>query len=205
MYKVFFNDRVVYLTDEQLPEFKDPDAKVVAFEDRMLLGAVINEVEKGIGPKQVFIYHTNLKQLKKAFKAFFKKVKAAGGLVVNKEGEYLGIRRRGIWDLPKGKKQKGEKIKKTAVREVSEEAGIPEPEIKAKITTTRHTYRERNRLVLKTTKWYLMEHNSDEKGTPEVDEEISEVRWFDEKELGQVVVPDTYLSITDVIKKAGLL
>ena len=30
-------------------------------------------------------------------------VKAAGGLVMNKEGKLLFIYRKGIWDLPKGK------------------------------------------------------------------------------------------------------
>mgnify|MGYP003148665844 FL=1 len=31
------------------------------------------------------------------------KVKAGGGLVINKEGKLLFIFRKGIWDLPKGK------------------------------------------------------------------------------------------------------
>ena len=85
-----------------------------------------------------------------AYKAFcreFKEVDAAGGLVrashasVAGEGTetspqpasaartrgdvYLFIRRNGLWDLPKGHREEGEDIETTALREVSEETGLP--------------------------------------------------------------------------------
>ena len=72
-----------------------------------------------------------------AYKAFcreFKEVDAAGGLVrasrasVAGEGAgtaYLFIRRNGLWDLPKGHREEGEDIETTALREVSEETGLP--------------------------------------------------------------------------------
>jgi NAD+ diphosphatase len=50
--------------------------------------------------------------------------KAGGGLVYNKNGEILFIFRNGKWDLPKGGKEKREKMKLTAMREVEEETGV---------------------------------------------------------------------------------
>ena len=52
------------------------------------------------------------------------KIIAAGGLVTNENNELLMIFRRGKWDLPKGKLDKGETIEECAIREVEEETGI---------------------------------------------------------------------------------
>ena len=57
-------------------------------------------------------------------------VKAAGGLVINKKGEILFIFRKGMWDLPKGKLDSGELLDETAIRETSEETGIPLKKLK---------------------------------------------------------------------------
>ena len=59
-------------------------------------------------------------------------VEAAGGLVYNKEDELLMIFRNGKWDLPKGKKEKGEEIESCAKREVQEECGVRNLEITEK-------------------------------------------------------------------------
>lgn len=53
------------------------------------------------------------KQLIAYLKDQFKIVKAAGGLVI-KDGEILMIYRLGVWDLPKGKLDKKEKVKEGA-------------------------------------------------------------------------------------------
>jgi hypothetical protein len=53
--------------------------------------------------------HPDLEKLKKAFFKKFTLIEAAGGLVKNKENKILMIFRRGKWDLPKGKLDKGEK------------------------------------------------------------------------------------------------
>ena len=41
-------------------------------------------------------------------------VNAAGGLVTNEKGEFLLIRRSGLWDLPKGHQEAGEVLEDTA-------------------------------------------------------------------------------------------
>ena len=47
----------------------------------------------------------------------YKSINAAGGLVENGNGEYLMIKRKGYWDLPKGKIEKGENDEDGALRE----------------------------------------------------------------------------------------
>ena len=53
-----------------------------------------------------------------------KKINAGGGLVADKDGNWLMIYRNGTWDLPKGMQEEGEDIAVTAVREVAEESGV---------------------------------------------------------------------------------
>ena len=54
----------------------------------------------------------------------FPLVQAAGGLVENKNKQFLFIYRNNKWDLPKGKIEKKEKISNAAMREVMEETGV---------------------------------------------------------------------------------
>ena len=82
-------------------------------------------------------------------------VYAAGGLVQNQNGKYLFFYRRGSWDLPKGKLDKGEISKKAAIREVKEEVGL-HCKITSILPTTYHTYFDKGKLVLKETSWYKM-------------------------------------------------
>jgi ADP-ribose pyrophosphatase YjhB (NUDIX family) len=111
----------------------------------------------------------------------FKVVKAAGGLVRKKE-KILMIYRLKKWDLPKGKKEKNEKYKQTAVREVGEECNI-EVKLGKKICTTWHTYTMNKRAMLKKTKWYVMDSVDDSRMKPATEEDIEETRWMSRKEV----------------------
>ncbi|MFZ2906974.1 MAG: NUDIX domain-containing protein [Cyclobacteriaceae bacterium] len=111
----------------------------------------------------------------------FKVVKAAGGLV-RKKDKCLMIYRMKKWDLPKGKKEKKEKYKETAVREVAEECNIS-VKIGRKICTTWHTYTMNKRSMLKKTRWYVMDIIDDSKMKPAVEEDIEELRWMNPKEV----------------------
>jgi 8-oxo-dGTP pyrophosphatase MutT (NUDIX family) len=83
-------------------------------------------------------------------------VEAAGGLVKNGDGEYLMIFRNGKWDLPKGKREAGESMEQTAVREVMEECGLNGLALQDLLLTTYHTYTWQGVDVLKKTCWYTM-------------------------------------------------
>jgi RNAse (barnase) inhibitor barstar len=91
-------------------------------------------------------YEATKAYLKKKFKV----VKAAGGLV-RKKDRVLMIYRMKKWDLPKGKKETGEKSKETAGREVEEECNV-EVKIGKKICTTWHTYTMNKNNMIKRTK-----------------------------------------------------
>jgi 8-oxo-(d)GTP phosphatase len=111
----------------------------------------------------------------------FKIVKAAGGLV-RKKDKFLMIYRMKKWDLPKGKKEKGEKYKQTAVREVEEECNIS-VKLGFKICTTWHTYTMNKRAMLKRTRWYLMDCSDDSRMRPQEAEDIEDLRWMSPKEV----------------------
>jgi 8-oxo-dGTP pyrophosphatase MutT (NUDIX family) len=123
----------------------------------------------------------------------YKVVKAAGGVVYNKEGKILLIHRLGKWDLPKGKRDEGEKARQTAVREVEEECNI-KVKLGEKLCTTWHTYTMGNNKILKRTKWYRMECLDDSEMKPQKEEGIDELCWMDEKEIQKALL-NSYSSI----------
>ena len=128
----------------------------------------------------------------------FKVVKAAGGLVRKKE-KYLMIYRLKKWDLPKGKKEKNEKYKQTAVREVEEECNIT-VKLSSKICTTWHTYTMNKSAMLKKTRWYLMECTDDSRMRPAAAEDIEEARWMNPKEVYHAL-EHSYQSIAYVFEQ----
>jgi 8-oxo-(d)GTP phosphatase len=140
----------------------------------------------------------NYEYAKNFLRSKFKVVKAAGGLVRKKE-KSLMIYRMKKWDLPKGKKEKTEAYKETAVREVEEECNIT-VKIGKKICTTWHTYTMNKRAFLKRTKWYVMDIQDDSKMKPQLAEDIEEVRWMSEKEVYHAL-EHSYKSINYVFER----
>ena len=77
--------------------------------------------------KKIYSITITLKEYKKVLndvKSMFKVVKAAGGVIENENKQILFIYRLKKWDLPKGKKDKGESIMDCAIREVEEETKV---------------------------------------------------------------------------------
>jgi 8-oxo-dGTP pyrophosphatase MutT (NUDIX family) len=136
--------------------------------------------------------------LKTYLKRKFKVVKAAGGLVRKKE-KFLMIYRMKKWDLPKGKKDNGERSKETAVREVEEECGV-EVKLEKKICTTWHTYTMNKNNMIKKTRWYAMDLIDDSKMKPAVEEDIEELRWMTQKEVYHAL-ENSYNSIRFVFEE----
>ncbi|MDA1027811.1 MAG: NUDIX domain-containing protein [Bacteroidetes bacterium] len=105
----------------------------------------------------------------------------AGGGIVTREGKnglkVLLIYRKKLWDLPKGKLDKGESIKSCAEREVKEELGISEVTVLDLLDTTVHGYVERKNFMVKTTHWYHMKVSTRE-FVPQAKEKITAVQWF---------------------------
>ena len=128
----------------------------------------------------------------------FKIVKAAGGLVKKKD-RFLMIYRMKKWDLPKGKKESGEKYRQTAEREIEEECNI-DVKVGKKICTTWHTYTMNRNNMIKKTRWYLMDLLDDSKSKPSLEEDIEELRWMTQKELYHAL-ENSYKSIRFVLEE----
>ena len=139
-------------------------------------------------------YKASIKLVKQQFTI----VKAAGGLI--KEGKnILMIYRLKRWDLPKGKRDKGETMKECAVREVEEECNI-KVALGDKICTTWHTYTRFKKRILKKTNWYYMDCLDDTKMQPQEDEGIEAVAWFSRKNIEENL-KNSYPSIRHVFDK----
>lgn len=129
-----------------------------------------------------------------------KSISAAGGIVFSGDTKkLLMIRRRGKWDLPKGKIEKHENPLEAAVREVMEECGIPKPEVTGLHAQTTHHYQEGGQEVEKTTKWFNMILPIESKGFPQTEEEIEKVVWVSRKEAEQNS-KDTYQNIRSLLE-----
>jgi len=136
--------------------------------------------------------------VKSYMQARFKIVKAAGGLIRKKE-KFLMIYRMKKWDLPKGKRERNEKYKQTAVREVMEECNII-VRLGGKICTTWHTYTMNKNAMLKKTRWYLMDIVDDTMMRPALEEDIEEIRWMNRKEVYHAL-EHSYKSISYVFEQ----
>ncbi|MEQ8363617.1 MAG: NUDIX domain-containing protein [Cyclobacteriaceae bacterium] len=138
------------------------------------------------------------KEIKDFIKGQFKLVKAAGGLV-RKKDKLLMIYRLKKWDLPKGKREKGEGNAETAIREVEEECNI-DVKLGEKICTTWHTYTMNKKSMIKRTKWYMMNLVDDSKMKPCLEEDIEELRWMTQKEVYHAL-QNSYKSIQFVFEE----
>ncbi len=138
----------------------------------------IDMIEKNDEKITVIIHYPLFDELKQAFKALYKTVTAAGGLVINELNEILFIYKRGYWDLPKGKLESKERKKQAAIREVEEETGVTDLNLEYKLCVTKHTYKTKSGIrAIKKSHWYLMKtHN--QSVTPQAAEGIERVEWM---------------------------
>ncbi|MFK7983429.1 MAG: NUDIX hydrolase [Saprospiraceae bacterium] len=161
----------------------------------------IDMLEKTQRLDSIIIYHHDVTQLKADFESLYKILAAGGGVVVNEKGEILTMYRRGSWDLPKGKIDKGETKEAAAIREVQEETGLNVVELGDFLLETNHTYKNRKgKRVIKRTYWYKMT-TKETLLKPEIEEDIELCEWMPVKEFLQKkplyntirVVIDAYL------------
>jgi len=164
----------------------------------------IDAFEKNNDRKGIILIVDDPKEALDQLRSIYKIIEAAGGLVFNKDKELLAIFRRGHWDLPKGKIEKGESLEEAAVREVQEETGIQNVKLKEKIGTTYHTYStKKHKRVLKVSHWYKMK-TKDLDVTPQIEEDIEKVEWVDLSDF-MVSYRPIYSNILDITFKYVLL
>jgi ADP-ribose pyrophosphatase YjhB (NUDIX family) len=198
MYKVFFNNNTIFFSDK--PDFSNLPFNTLAvryIEDFPL--EILEEKAKNEARKiNYFILVQNLEEAFKKFQSQYKIIEAAGGIIFNSKNQFLGIYRRDKWDLPKGKVDQGEDIEAAAIRECQEETGLISLKIENKITETYHTYFQKKQ-ILKRTHWYRMNLINDEPTSPQIEEEITKVKWF-ENLYSDEFTNNTFASILEVLK-----
>ena len=147
------------------------------------------------------IIDTDVDPLIQTLASRFTKITAAGGIVRNEANEILLIQRRGFWDLPKGKLEKGEAIPTCAVREVEEETGLVDVQLLDFACNTYHLYNMFNQDVLKTTYWYNMKVKGEQQLQPQLEEDITEIKWVKTEDL-PIYLTSTFETIKDVLSTA---
>ncbi len=182
MYKVFVNDRSLFLTNEVQ---KETNFQIFLLESIDIKKIIVKMYQNKI--QSAFLYHPDEKLIMKTLKAKIPVVKAGGGLVYNTKGEILFIYRNGKWDLPKGGTEKNETMEETAMREVEEETGVTGLSISKKLQKTYHVFKRNGRYKLKQTYWYEMQSTFE--GIPEgqIDEGIEKVEWIHPKDISKVL------------------
>ncbi len=199
MYKVFVNDKPLFLTNEIV---KETDFKLFLLESIDIEQLIVKMFNNKI--KKCYLYYPDEKVIFKKLKEKIPVQKAGGGLVYNKNGEVLFIFRNGKWDLPKGGKEKGEKMKLTAMREVEEETGVDQLKITKKLQKTYHVFRRNGKYKLKITHWYEMQSAFDGIPTGQLEEGIEKAAWLNPQEIEQAL-QNSYENIKLLFQKEASL
>ncbi|KIX22955.1 NUDIX hydrolase [Flavobacterium sp. 316] len=198
MYKVFVNDKPLFLTNKVQKEVNFQIFLLESIDIKKLIVKMFqNKIEKA------FLYHPDEKLIMKTLKAKIPVVKAGGGLVYNEKGEVLFIFRNGKWDLPKGGTEKNETIEETAMREVEEETGVSGLSVVKKLEKTYHVFKRNGHYKLKQTYWFEMK--STFKGLPkgQEDEGIEKVEWVEPERIPELL-ENSYENIKLLFEKENV-
>jgi len=179
MYKVFFNQKPIFLTTELVPQTDRTPVLFIKFSSP-------ENIVKALKSKKtecLYLYHQKEDKLWMHFLRHFPIVEAAGGLVRHQDGRFLFIYRNDKWDLPKGRIEKNEPIRIAAVREVEEETGVDGLEIVKPLIETFHVFNRNGKYKLKKTFWFEMKTASTVNLIPQLNEGIEQAVWIFEKEI----------------------
>jgi hypothetical protein len=201
-YKVYFNDRVILFGDDQSIPGKGRNTKAYSYPEKSI-SSIWKSFRKNSKIKTLHI-KGNSKRILKELIAQFNLVKAGGGLVKNKQGEYLLIFRNKKWDLPKGKLQKRETAKTGAKREVEEECGTKGLKIIKALQETYHIYELQGKLNIKQTKWFEMSYSGSRVTKPQKEERIEKAVWVRKKTIIRLS-RNMYPSIADILINRKIL
>mgnify|MGYP002514264220 CR=1 FL=1 len=203
MRKVFFEKRCIIICSPDDPALSDPNAIQFRLGENIDIHTLIDMVETSDSLQRTCIPTDDIEATYRKICSEFIEVNAGGGLVSNRRGDFLLINRNGLWDLPKGHQDPGEPIDTTALREVQEETGIDNLELRDLICITDHCYRRNEKWHLKHTWWYSMKCTCECDLVPQTEEGITEVRWVAKTDLAEFL-QQTYPTIVEVFRAMGL-
>ncbi len=199
MYKVFVNDKPLFLTNEIS---KETDFQLFLLEsidiEQLIIKMFQNKIQKAS------LYYPDEKIILKKLKEKIPVCKAGGGLVFNKKGEVLFILRNGKWDLPKGGIERDEEITNTAMREVEEETGVDKLEITRKLQKTYHIFKRNGKYKLKITHWFEMQTTFDGIPFPQANEGIEKAVWLNPEQIKEAL-ENSYENIKLLFEEESLM
>ena len=137
MYKVFFKDSIILVTDNK-KDCENTDLFIEHCDDVVTQKFILSLLKRD----EVFtagIYSSEIELVFEVLKKLFQCVEAAGGAVINNE-RILLIKRFGYTDLPKGHIEHGENTEECAIREVEEECSITDVVVEKHLCDTYHIY-----------------------------------------------------------------
>ena len=196
MYKVFYNQKPINFTTVLGKNTKNTPLFFIKY-------ANANSITKALKDKtvtEVYLYHSNPDKFEKHFFKTFPFVEAAGGLVQHQDGRFLFIYRNNKWDLPKGKIEKNETLIKAAKREVSEETGVTDLEVKRPLPITYHIYNANGKFKVKKTYWFFMMSKFNGSLLPQFEENIKMAVWKGINEIPKLM-ENAYENIKIILKE----
>lgn len=200
MYKVFISGRPLIIRRRQEASVELRDGHLhFHCNGTEELSRLLKLLHSDAEVRAIYAYNNAPDSLLDDLKSLFTVVEAAGGFVINQNDEALFIFRRGHWDLPKGKLDEGETPPAAAVREVAEECGIQPPHIEAPLNISYHVYQENGKQILKVTHWYLMSSTDSTDPEPQIEEDITEVRWVQRKHWRELT-KHSFPNIADLVE-----
>ena len=201
MHKIYFEKRAIIICTPEDQALSDPNIILFRLGESLNIHSLVEMVEQSDSLYRICIPTDDIESTYKKVCAEFLEVNAGGGLVSNRRGDFLLISRSGLWDLPKGHQDPGEDISVTALREVQEETGIDELELRDLICITDHCYKRNGIWHLKHTWWYDMLYTNPTDLTPQREEDIAKAAWVAKSSLPPYLL-NTYPSILEVFREA---
>ena len=198
MYSVYYLNNVLIVKND---DEKNPDRDAFFVGDKKQLCSFAQNWINNENRRDTVVFGYDMEKMFGHLKKHFKYVEAAGGVVHNSKNELLFIRRWNIWDLPKGKVNRHETVEHCALREVEEETGVSGLRISGSLPASFHFYFYKERLFLKKTYWFLMETSFTGTLKPQLEEDITEVKWLDLPQCRRAF-EETYRSLRDNLKTA---
>lgn len=202
MHKIYFDRRTIIICRPEEATLSDPNAVEFHFKQPSDISALVEMFELSSTLEKIYIPSAEPEDCYKKICGEFREVNAAGGQVENRRGDYLLIKRDGLWDLPKGHQEAGEDIKVTALREVQEETGVDDLSLGDLICVTDHCYKRNGIWHLKHTWWYRMYYLKPLDLTPQTEEDITKAAWVAKSSLPPFL-KNTYPSIKEVFLTAS--
>lgn len=203
MHRIYFEKRCIIICSPGDAALADPNSVEFHIGEKLDIHTLVGMFETSESLTRIYIPTDDVEMTYGRVCAEFKEVNAAGGLVSNRRGDFLLISRNSLWDLPKGHQEPGEDISVTALREVQEETGVMQLELRDLICITDHCYRRDGVWHLKHTWWYDMLYTDPVDLTPQREEDITKAAWVAKSSLPPFL-KNTYPSIAEVFREARI-